>query len=237
MIFAYSCLNIKDMGETHMEIVKVIELSKIYGKDNTQVDALKNINLSVEEGEFVAIIGPSGSGKSTLMHILGGVDTPSSGNIIINNKDITKLDERKLAVYRRRSIGFIFQQYNLVPVLNVEENISLPLILDHRSVDSNQLEELMKNLGIYDRRHHLPSELSGGQQQRVAIARALITKPAIILADEPTGNLDKKNGEEVLNLLKLSVKKYHQTLIMITHDPVIASKADRIINIEDGVVK
>ena len=220
-----------------MEIVKVIELNKTYGKGNTKVDALKNINLSVEEGEFVAIIGPSGSGKSTLMHILGGVDTSTSGSVIIKDKDIAKLDEKRLAIFRRRSIGFIFQQYNLVPVLTVEENISLPLILDNKSVDPKHLEELLKSLGLYDRRHHLPSELSGGQQQRVAIGRALITKPAIILADEPTGNLDKKNSEEVLNLLKLSVKKYHQTLIMITHDHTIASKADRIINIEDGVVK
>ena len=220
-----------------MDIVKVIELNKTYGKGNTKVDALKNINLSVEEGEFVAIIGPSGSGKSTLMHILGGVDTSTSGSVIIKDKDIAKLDEKRLAIFRRRSIGFIFQQYNLVPVLTVEENISLPLILDNKSVDPKHLEELLKSLGLYDRRHHLPSELSGGQQQRVAIGRALITKPAIILADEPTGNLDKKNSEEVLNLLKLSVKKYHQTLIMITHDHTIASKADRIINIEDGVVK
>ncbi|MCI1479216.1 MAG: ABC transporter ATP-binding protein [Clostridium beijerinckii] len=220
-----------------MEIVKIAQLNKTYGKGATKVDALKNINLSVEEGEFVAIIGPSGSGKSTLMHILGGVDAPSSGSVIIKNKDIAKLDEKKLALFRRRFIGFIFQQYNLVPVLTVEENISLPLILDKKDVDSKQLGELLKSLGLEDRRHHLPSELSGGQQQRVAIGRALITKPAIILADEPTGNLDKKNGEEVLNLLKLSVKKYHQTLIMITHDPAIASKADRIINIEDGVVK
>ncbi len=220
-----------------MDIVKVIQLNKTYGKGNIQVDALKDINMSVQEGEFVAIIGPSGSGKSTLMHILGGVDTPSSGSVIIKDKDITKLDEKRLAIFRRRSIGFIFQQYNLVPVLTVEENISLPLILDNKSVDAKQLEELMKSLGLYDRRNHLPSELSGGQQQRVAIGRALITKPAIILADEPTGNLDKKNGEEVLSLLKLSAKKYHQTLIMITHDPTIASKADRIINIEDGVVK
>jgi len=220
-----------------MEIVKIIELNKTYGKGNTKVDALKNINLSVEEGEFVAIIGPSGSGKSTLMHILGGVDALTSGSVIIKDKDIAKLDEKRLAIFRRRSIGFIFQQYNLVPVLTVEENISLPLILDNKRVDSKHLEELLKSLGLYDRRHHLPSELSGGQQQRVAIGRALITKPAIILADEPTGNLDKKNSEEVLNLLKLSVKKYHQTLIMITHDHTIASKADRIINIEDGVVK
>jgi putative ABC transport system ATP-binding protein len=220
-----------------MEIVKVIELNKTYGKGNTKVDALKNINLSVEEGEFVAIIGPSGSGKSTLMHILGGVDALTSGSVIIKDKDIAKLDEKRLAIFRRRSIGFIFQQYNLVPVLTVEENISLPLILDNKRVDSKHLEELLKSLGLYDRRHHLPSELSGGQQQRVAIGRALITKPAIILADEPTGNLDKKNSEEVLNLLKLSVKQYHQTLIMITHDHTIASKADRIINIEDGVVK
>lgn len=220
-----------------MEIVKIIELNKTYGKGNTKVDALKNINLSVEEGEFVAIIGPSGSGKSTLMHILGGVDTSTSGSVIIKDKDIAKLDEKRLAIFRRRSIGFIFQQYNLVPVLTVEENISLPLILDNKRVDSKHLEELLKSLGLCDRRHHLPSELSGGQQQRVAIGRALITKPAIILADEPTGNLDKKNSEEVLNLLKLSVKQYHQTLIMITHDHTIASKADRIINIEDGVVK
>ncbi|BCZ45382.1 ABC transporter ATP-binding protein [Clostridium gelidum] len=220
-----------------MYIVKVIELNKTYGKGNTKVDALKNINLSVEEGEFVAIIGPSGSGKSTLMHILGGVDTSTSGSVIIKDNDIAKLDEKRLAIFRRRSIGFIFQQYNLVPVLTVEENISLPLILDNKSVDTKHLEQLLKSLGLYDRRYHLPSELSGGQQQRVAIGRALITKPAIILADEPTGNLDKKNSEEVLNLLKLSVKKYHQTLIMITHDHTIASNADRIINIEDGVVK
>lgn len=220
-----------------MEILKIENLCKYYGEENTRVDALKGINMSINAGEFVAIIGPSGSGKSTLMHIIGGVDVPSKGSVWIGNQDITKLNEKQLAIFRRRKIGFIFQQYNLVPVLTVEENIVLPLLLDNREVDKKYLDELLNNLGLSDRKDHLPSQLSGGQQQRVAIGRALITKPNIILADEPTGNLDKKNSQEVLNLLKLSVRKYHQTLIMITHDYDIANEAERIIKIEDGLIK
>lgn len=219
-----------------MEILKVINVSKHYGKEDTRIDALKNVNMSVSRGEFVALVGASGSGKSTLMHIIGGVDVPASGQVIVNGKDIVKLNEKNLAIFRRREVGFVFQQYNLVPVLTAEENIVLPLLLDNKKIDSAYIEELMNMLGIADRRNHLPSELSGGQQQRVSIGRALASKPSIILADEPTGNLDRKNGNEILNLLKISVRKYHQTLIMITHDVSIATEADRIIKIEDGMV-
>jgi len=226
----------KDGGKI-MDVVKVENVSKIYGQDGAKVEALKDVNFNVKQGEFVAIIGPSGSGKSTLLHILGGVDTPTKGKVIIDGEDIIQLSEKKRAVFRRRKVGFVFQQYNLMPVLTAEENIMLPLLLDNKKVDTSYLEELLSLLSLKERRTHLPSELSGGQMQRVAIARALIYKPSIILADEPTGNLDSKNGREIVNLLKMSVKKYHQTLIMITHDPNIASEADRIIKIEDGMIQ
>lgn len=217
-----------------MEILKVEHVSKVYGEGPTAVKALDDINFSVNKGEFVAIIGPSGSGKSTLLHILGGVDYPSSGNVYIDQTNIYDLNETQLAVFRRRQIGLIYQFYNLMPVLNVRENVALPLLLDHRKVDEAQLDELLKTLGLSERVNHLPNELSGGQQQRVSIGRALINYPALVLADEPTGNLDGKNSQEILELLKLSNKKYNQTLIVITHDEKIALQADRIISIEDG---
>lgn len=217
-----------------MEILKVEHVSKVYGEGPTAVKALDDISFSVNKGEFVAIIGPSGSGKSTLLHILGGVDYPSSGNVYIDQTNIYDLNETQLAVFRRRQIGLIYQFYNLMPVLNVRENVALPLLLDHRKVDEAQLDELLKTLGLCERVNHLPNELSGGQQQRVSIGRALINYPALVLADEPTGNLDGKNSQEILELLKLSNKKYNQTLIVITHDEKIALQADRIISIEDG---
>ncbi|WP_291583814.1 ABC transporter ATP-binding protein [Clostridium sp. UBA6640] len=217
-----------------MEILKTLSLCKSYGEGEIKVEALKNINLSINQGEFVAIVGASGSGKSTLLHLLGGVDRPTSGNVIVDNVDVYNLNENQLAVFRRRKVGFIFQFYNLIPVLTAEENIKLPLLLDYKKEDKNYLDDLINILGIKDRLHHLPSELSGGQQQRVSIGRALAYKPSIILADEPTGNLDSKNSKEILELLKLSVKKYNQTLIMITHDVNIASQADRVITLEDG---
>lgn len=217
-----------------MEILKVEHVSKVYGEGPTAVKALDDISFSVNKGEFVAIIGPSGSGKSTLLHILGGVDYPSSGNVYIDQTNIYDLNETQLAVFRRRQIGLIYQFYNLMPVLNVRENVALPLLLDHRKVDEAQLDELLKTLGLSERVNHLPNELSGGQQQRVSIGRALINYPALMLADEPTGNLDGKNSQEILELLKLSNKKYNQTLIVITHDEKIALQADRIISIEDG---
>ena len=217
-----------------MEILKVEHVSKVYGEGPTAVKALDDISFSVNKGEFVAIIGPSGSGKSTLLHILGGVDYPSSGNVYIDQTNIYDLNVTQLAVFRRRQIGLIYQFYNLMPVLNVRENVALPLLLDHRKVDEAQLDELLKTLGLSERVNHLPNELSGGQQQRVSIGRALINYPALVLADEPTGNLDGKNSQEILELLKLSNKKYNQTLIVITHDEKIALQADRIISIEDG---
>ena len=217
-----------------MEILKVEHVSKVYGEGPTAVKALDDISFSVNKGEFVAIIGPSGSGKSTLLHILGGVDYPSSGNVYIDQTNIYDLNETQLAVFRRRQIGLIYQFYNLMPVLNVRENVALPILLDHRKVDEAQLDELLKTLGLSERVNHLPNELSGGQQQRVSIGRALINYPALVLADEPTGNLDGKNSQEILELLKLSNKKYNQTLIVITHDEKIALQADRIISIEDG---
>ena len=217
-----------------MEILKVEHVSKVYGEGPTAVKALDDISFSVNKGEFVAIIGPSGSGKSTLLHILGGVDYPSSGNVYIDQTNIYDLNETQLAVFRRRQIGLIYQFYNLMPVLNVRENVALPLLLDHRKVDEAQLDELLKTLGLSERVNHLPNELSGGQHQRVSIGRALINYPALVLADEPTGNLDGKNSQEILELLKLSNKKYNQTLIVITHDEKIALQADRIISIEDG---
>jgi putative ABC transport system ATP-binding protein len=218
-----------------MEIARTIDLCKSYGEGETKVDAIKNINISINQGEFVAIVGPSGSGKSTMLHLLGGVDRPTSGKVIVDGQDIYSLNEKKLAVYRRRNVGFVFQFYNLIPVLTAEENITLPLLLDGKKVDKDHLEEILGLLGLKDRRNNLPSELSGGQQQRVSIGRALIYRPSIILADEPTGNLDSKTGKEIIDLLRFSAKKYHQTLVIITHDLNIAAQADRVITIEDGM--
>lgn len=220
--------------EIIMEILKVENLTKIYGKGNTKVTALDNVSFSVEKGEFVAIVGASGSGKSTLLHILGGVDRPTSGKVIVDKEDIYKLNEANLAIFRRRQVGLIYQFYNLIPILNIEENIILPILLDGRKVDCDYLNELINILGLEKRLNHLPNELSGGEQQRVSIGRALMNRPAILLADEPTGNLDSKSSKEILELLKLSNKKYNQTIIMITHDNSLALNADRIITIKDG---
>lgn len=219
-----------------MEILRVENLTKIYGKDSTKVTALDHVSFSVEQGEFVAIVGASGSGKSTLLHLIGGVDRPTSGKVFIDGKDIYKMDDDTLAIFRRRQVGLIYQFYNLIPILNVEENITLPLELDGRKVEEKELNELLKTLGLNTRKTHLPNELSGGQQQRTSIGRAMITHPALILADEPTGNLDSKSSEEIVELLKISNKKYKQTIIMITHNLEIASIADRIIKIEDGQI-
>jgi len=219
-----------------MEILRVQNLTKIYGKGDTAVTALNNVSFSVEKGQFVVIIGPSGSGKSTLLHIIGGVDTPTSGKVFIDGTDVYSLNRSQLAIFRRRQIGLIYQFYNLIPVLNVEENITLPLLLDHRKEDKARLKELLTTLGLEDRVNHLPNELSGGQQQRASIGRALINNPALVLADEPTGNLDSKNSEEIISLLKMYNQKYNQTLIVITHDERIALQADRIISIEDGMI-
>ncbi|MDI6618618.1 MAG: ABC transporter ATP-binding protein [Clostridiales bacterium] len=217
-----------------MEILRVENLSKTYGSGNAEVRALDNISFSVKKGEFVSIIGPSGSGKSTLLHILGGVDRPTSGRVLIENTDIYTLNETKLAIFRRRQIGLIYQFYNLIPVLNVEENIMLPLLLDERKPEKGQLSAILSTLNLNDRAKYLPNQLSGGQQQRVSIGRALINSPALVLADEPTGNLDSKNSADIINLLRMSNKKYNQTLILVTHDQNIALQADRIIAIEDG---
>ncbi|HHV26335.1 MAG TPA: ABC transporter ATP-binding protein [Tissierellia bacterium] len=219
-----------------MEVVRVENLCKVYGTGEMKVNAVDNINLTINQGEFVAIVGPSGSGKSTLLHILGGVDKPSSGKVIVDGTDIYSLSEEELAIFRRRKVGFIFQFYNLVPVLDVEENILLPLLLDNKKVDRKYIDELISILGLNERKNHLPNELSGGQQQRVSIGRALAYSPSIVLADEPTGNLDSQNSKEIVDLLKLSVQKYNQTLVLITHDLDIASQADRIITIEDGSI-
>ena len=219
-----------------MEILKVENLTKSYGKGEAKVDAIKNINLSINKGEFVAIVGPSGSGKSTLLHLLGGVDKPTSGKVYINDVDIYNLKEKDLSIFRRRNVGLIYQFYNLIPVLSVKENILLPAELDNRKIDKDYLDDLLKTLGLKERANHLPNELSGGQQQRTSIGRALINRPSIVLVDEPTGNLDSKNSKEVLELLKLSVRKYNQTLILITHDINIAKSADRVITIEDGEI-
>ena len=219
-----------------MVVIKTENLGKIYGKKNNKVVALDNVNIEVNKGEFVAVIGASGSGKSTLLHQLGGVDRPSSGKVLIDNKDIYKLDETKLAIFRRRNIGFVFQSFNLIPVLTVDENIKMPALLDHQEIDNEYYKDLMKTLGLETKLNSLPSELSGGQQQRVAIARALINKPSIILADEPTGNLDSENSKEIMEMLKYSIKKYNQTAIVITHDLKIAEETDRIIKIKDGRV-
>lgn len=217
-----------------MEILKVENLSKVYGKGENKVVALDNVSFSVEKGEFVAIVGASGSGKSTLLHLVGGVDRPTKGKVFIDGKNIYAMNDDKLAIFRRRQVGLIYQFYNLIPILNVEENITLPLELDNREVDKKTLKELLELLGLEHRSKHLPNELSGGQQQRVSIGRALITNPAIILADEPTGNLDSKSSDEIVALLKKSNKEYNQTIIMITHNMEIAKEADRIIKIEDG---
>ena len=219
-----------------MEILRVENLTKIYGKDDNKVVALDNVSFSVEKGEFVAIVGASGSGKSTLLHLIGGVDRPTSGKVYIDGKDIYSFDDDKLAIFRRRQVGLIYQFYNLIPILNVEENITLPLSLDNREVNEQKLKELLKLLGLENRKTHLPNELSGGQQQRTSIGRALITNPTIILADEPTGNLDSKASDEIVELLKRSNRDYKQTIIMITHDMEIAKHADRIIKIEDGKI-
>ncbi|MBU5299277.1 ABC transporter ATP-binding protein [Clostridium sporogenes] len=220
-----------------MEILKIEHLSKIYGSGDTAIKALNDVSFSVEKGEFVAIIGPSGSGKSTLLHMIGGVDRPTSGKVLVDNTDIYNLNETQLAIFRRRQIGLIYQFYNLIPVLNVEENITLPLLLDGHKVDKKQLDEIIKILNLEKRLNHLPNQLSGGQQQRVSIGRAIIGNPAIMLADEPTGNLDSKNSNEIIELLKMFNKTFKQTLIIITHDERIALQADRIIAIEDGKVK
>ena len=219
-----------------MEILRVEHLSKIYGSGDTAVHALDDVSFTVEKGEFVAIVGPSGSGKSTMMHILGGVDSPTSGKVFVDGTEIGMLDETKLAIFRRRQIGLIYQFYNLIPVLNVKENITLPLLLDGREVDEQTLSDLVETLGLTDRLGHLPNQLSGGQQQRVSIGRALITHPALILADEPTGNLDRKNSAEIIELLKLFNRQYSQTLLVITHDENIALQADRILAVEDGKI-
>lgn len=219
-----------------MEILKIKNLCKTYGKGNTKVEALKNINLTINEGEFAVVVGPSGSGKSTFLHIVGGVEKATSGEVVIENTAINNLNEKELSIMRRRKIGFVFQFYNLLPVLTAEENMVMPLLLDGKEVDKDYLEEIMDILGIKDRRDHLPSQLSGGQQQRVSIGRALANKPALILADEPTGNLDSKNSREIIELLRYSAKKYNQTLIVITHDLRIAKLADRVISIEDGEI-
>lgn len=219
-----------------MEILKVENLTKIYGKDSTKVVALDNVSFSVEKGEFVAIVGASGSGKSTLLHLIGGVDRPTKGKVYIDGKNIFDLDDDKLAIFRRRQVGLIYQFYNLIPILNIEENITLPLSLDNREIDKEKVDEMLKLLGLTNRRNHLPNELSGGQQQRTSIGRALITNPTIILADEPTGNLDSKSSDEIIALLKKSNKEFKQTIIMITHNMEIAACADRIIKIEDGKI-
>ncbi|MBQ6182197.1 MAG: ABC transporter ATP-binding protein [Ruminococcus sp.] len=217
-----------------MEILKVEDLCKVYGKDENEVHALDHVSFSVEKGEFVAIIGPSGSGKSTLLHALGGVDKPTSGKVWMNGSDVYAQNDEQLAIFRRRQVGLIYQFYNLIPVLNVTENITLPVLMDGREVNKQRLEELLNLLKLKGREDHLPNQLSGGQQQRVSIGRALMNAPAVMLADEPTGNLDSKNSQEIIELLKLSNEKYDQTLIIITHDENIALQADRIIAIEDG---
>ncbi len=219
-----------------MEVVRMENIVKRYGEGNSRVDALKGIDLSIQQGEFVSIVGASGSGKSTLLHILGGLDRPSSGKVLIGDDDIYEYSDNELSVFRRRKVGFIFQFFNLIPVLNVQENIALPTLLDSESIDMEYLNEIITILGLQERKNHLPSELSGGQQQRVSIGRALINRPHLILADEPTGNLDTRNTKEVMDLLRLTAKKYNQTIVMITHDLTIASASDRIITIQDGEI-
>lgn len=219
-----------------MEILKVEKLSKVYGKGETKINAVDNISFSVSKGEFVAIVGASGSGKSTLLHLIGGVDRPTSGKVFIDGVDIYAMNNDALAIFRRRQVGLIYQFYNLIPILNVVENITLPCKLDNKSVDEKYLNDLLKTLSLENRKNHLPNELSGGQQQRVSIGRAIINNPAIVLADEPTGNLDSKASDEIISLLKKSNQKYNQTIIVITHDLEIANEANRIITIEDGKI-
>ena len=219
-----------------MEILKVENLVKTYGKGETKINAVDNVSFTVNKGEFVAIVGASGSGKSTLLHLIGGVDRPTSGKVYIDGKDIYSLNNDNLAIFRRRQIGLIYQFYNLIPILNVEENITLPCDLDGPTVDKQRLQDLLKTLGLENRKTHLPNQLSGGQQQRVSIGRAMINNPSIMLADEPTGNLDSKASEEIISLLKLSNKKFNQTVIIITHDLEIAKEAERVITIEDGKI-
>ena len=219
-----------------MDIVTMEDVTKVYGEGDNRVWGLHNVNLSVEQGETLAIVGASGSGKSTLLHIMGGVDTPTSGNVIVDGKDITKLNDDQMSVFRRRKIGFVCQAYHLIPVLSVEENITMPILLDHRKPDKDYIEHIMDMLGIWDRRKHLPNQLSGGQQQRAAIARALANHPSLILADEPTGALDSKSGNEVISLLQKSVKELNQTLVLITHNIDLAREADRMIKLADGEI-
>ena len=219
-----------------MEIVKLEHVTKIYGEGDTRVWGLDDVSLTIDKGEIVSIVGASGSGKSTLLHVMGGVDTPNSGNVIVDGRDITTLSDEEMSVFRRRKIGFVFQSYHLIPVLTVEENINMPILLDHRKPDREYIDHVIEMLGIKDRKKHLPSQLSGGQQQRVAIARALANRPALILADEPTGALDSKNGNEVMTLLQDSVRKLDQTLVIITHNIDLAREADRIIKIADGKI-
>lgn len=226
----------KNLGGIQMEILRTESLKKHYGKDENIVKALDGVDLAINEGEFVAVIGTSGSGKSTLLHMLGGLDRPTSGKVFIDGKDIFSMKDDELAIFRRRNIGFVFQSFNLIPVLNVWENIVLPSGLDEKKVDESYVKNLMETLSIYEKKNTLPNALSGGQQQRVAIARALSTKPSIVFADEPTGNLDSKTGQEVMSLIKLSIKKFNQTLVMITHNEKIAQMADRVIRIEDGKI-
>ncbi len=219
-----------------MNLLEVKDICKLYGKGETAVEALKKVNFSVPKGQFAAVVGESGSGKSTLLNMIGALDTPTSGNVLIDGKDIFGMDDEKLTIFRRRNIGFIFQAYNLIPELNVEQNITFPVLLDYKQPEKEYVEELLTVLSLQDRRHHLPRQLSGGQQQRVAIGRALISRPMLILADEPTGNLDSHNSSEVISLLKTASKRYQQTIIMITHNRSIASTADRVLQVSDGML-
>ncbi len=219
-----------------MDIVTMEHVTKVYGENDTRVWGLHDVSLTVQKGEIVSVVGASGSGKSTLLHVMGGVDTPTSGKVIVDGKDITKLNDEQMAVFRRRKIGFVFQAYHLIPVLSVEENITMPILLDHRKPDKAYVEQILEMLGLQDRRKHLPNQLSGGQQQRTAIARALANRPSLILADEPTGALDSKNGKEVITILQNSVKQLDQTLVLITHNIDLAREADRIIRIADGEI-
>lgn len=223
-------------GGNIMEIVKMEHVTKIYGAGDTRVWALDDVNLTIDKGETLAVVGASGSGKSTLLHVMGGVDTADSGNIVVDGKDITTLNDDEMSVFRRRKIGFVFQAYHLIPVLTVEENIRMPILLDHKKPDREYIDHIIEMLGLKDRRKHLPNQLSGGQQQRAAIARALANRPSLILADEPTGALDSANGSEVMTLLQTSVKKLNQTLVLITHNIDLAREADRIIKIADGKI-
>lgn len=219
-----------------MEILKVENLCRTYGQGENQVHALRDVSFSVEKGEFVAVVGQSGSGKSTLLHLIGGVDRPTSGRVLVDGEDIFRKDRTGLAIFRRRQVGLVYQFYNLIPVLNVEENMTLPVRLDGQKVNKDRLEELLELLHLTERRYHLPGELSGGQQQRTAIGRALLYAPALVLADEPTGNLDKKNSQDIVNLLRMSNRKYQQTLLVITHNEELALQADRILRLEDGQI-